>query len=63
MSPHHRQVGTSNLLLHDDVRATKAAGSIGSTAKQGCSPWRNEIDLTEATRSQAAEDFEYENLI
>jgi hypothetical protein len=37
-SPHHRQVGTSNLLLHDDARATNAAGSIGSTAKQGCGP-------------------------
>jgi hypothetical protein len=38
-SPHRRQAGTSNLLLHDDARATNAAGSIGSTAKQGCGPW------------------------
>jgi hypothetical protein len=38
MSPHRRQVGTSNLLLHDDARATNAAGSIGSAAKQGRSP-------------------------
>jgi hypothetical protein len=29
-SPHRRQAGTSNLLMHDDARETKAAGSIGS---------------------------------
>jgi hypothetical protein len=45
MGPHHRQAGISNLLLHDDVRAKKAARSIESTAKQGCSPRWNEIDL------------------
>jgi hypothetical protein len=37
-SPHRRQAGTSNLLLHDDARATNAAGSIGSVAKQGRGP-------------------------
>jgi hypothetical protein len=38
MSPHRRQAGTSNLLLHDDAKATNAAGSIGSVAKQGRGP-------------------------
>jgi hypothetical protein len=33
VSPHHRQVGTSNLLLHDDVRVMKAARSIGYAVK------------------------------
>jgi hypothetical protein len=28
VSPHHRQAGTSNLLMHDDARATKAVESI-----------------------------------
>jgi hypothetical protein len=37
-SPHRRQAGTSNLLLHDDARATNAAGSIGSAVKQGRGP-------------------------
>jgi hypothetical protein len=37
-SPHRRQAGTSNLLLHDNARATNAAGSIGSAMKQGCDP-------------------------
>jgi hypothetical protein len=38
VSPHHRQAGTYNLLMHDNVRATKATKSIGSMANQGCWP-------------------------
>jgi hypothetical protein len=39
-SPHRRQAGTSNLLTHDDVRAMKAAGSIGYAVNQGhCPRW------------------------
>jgi hypothetical protein len=37
-SPHRRQAETSNLLLHDDARATNAVGSIGSAAKQERGP-------------------------
>jgi hypothetical protein len=41
MSHHHRLAGTSNLLVHDDVRAMKAIGSIGSVVKRSISPgWR-----------------------
>jgi hypothetical protein len=45
MSPHRRQVGTFNLLLHDDTRVMNAAGSIGSAVKQGRGPGGVEIDL------------------
>jgi hypothetical protein len=45
-SPHRQQAGTFNLLLHDDVRATKAARSIGSAAKQGRYPGGVKIDLS-----------------
>jgi hypothetical protein len=41
-SPHRRQAGTSNLLMHDDMRATKAIRSIGS---RGAAPGGVEIDL------------------
>jgi hypothetical protein len=41
-SPHHWQAGTFNLLMHDDMRATKAIGSIGS---RGATPGGVEIDL------------------
>jgi hypothetical protein len=44
-SPHCRQAGTFNMLLHDDMRATKAAKSIGFVMKQGCCPVGVEIDL------------------
>jgi hypothetical protein len=42
MSHHCWQAGTSNLLMHDDMRATKAIGSIGS---RGAAPGGVEIDL------------------
>jgi hypothetical protein len=37
-SPHHRQAETFNLLMYDDVRATKAAELIDSTVNQGHYP-------------------------
>jgi hypothetical protein len=41
VSPHLRQAGTSNLMLHDNMRAMKATRSIGSVVKQGrCPQWR-----------------------
>jgi acetyl-CoA carboxylase carboxyltransferase component len=57
VSPHCRQTGTFNLLLHDDERAVKATRSIASVANQGRS-----ICLR-AARSKAAEDFEDQKLI
>jgi hypothetical protein len=50
MSHHHRLAGTSNLLVHDDARAMKAIGSIGSAVKRSISPG--------ATWSKAAKDFD-----
>jgi hypothetical protein len=47
VSTQRRQVETFNLLLHDDVKATKIVRSIGPTAKQGCCPGGVEINLPE----------------
>jgi hypothetical protein len=40
--PHRRRAETSNVLLHEDARVTKAARSIGN---RGTSPSGVEIDL------------------
>jgi hypothetical protein len=62
VSPHHRLAGTSNLIVHDDVRAMKATGSIGSAVNQGCFPrWsRDRSPRGRGGRRQrkTAEDFE-----
>jgi hypothetical protein len=46
-SPHCQQAETSNLLIHDNARATKGTRSIGSAVNQGRSPGEVEIDLPE----------------
>jgi hypothetical protein len=41
VSPHHRLAGTSNLLVHDDVRATKTVGSPrGWRSRRQQKTWR-----------------------
>jgi hypothetical protein len=52
-SPHRRQAGTSNLLMHDDARATKAARSIGYVANQGCCPRWSRDRSTRGRRSRS----------
>jgi hypothetical protein len=58
VSPHRRQAGTFNLLMHDDARATKADGSIVSAANQRrCPRWSRSISPGVA-QSKATEEFE-----
>jgi hypothetical protein len=57
MSPHHRQAGTFNLLMHDDVRVTKVTGSIGSPMNQGAASSGVEIDLPGGDAVEASRRF------
>jgi hypothetical protein len=38
VSPYYRQAGSFNLLMHDNARAMKDAGSIGSVVNEGRYP-------------------------
>jgi hypothetical protein len=55
VSPHHQQVGTSNLLMHDVARVMKVVGSIGSSANHRQMESRSISSV--ATWSKAVKDF------
>jgi hypothetical protein len=53
----------SNLQVHDNVRATKITGSIGSAVTRGAAPGELKIDLPRMARSKPTKDFEDRNII
>jgi hypothetical protein len=64
VSSHRWQAGTSNMLLHGDMKVTKAIRSIGYVANQGrCPQWSWDRSPREQRVSKATEDFYDQNLI